>query len=89
MEQGFVEELKEKYVLVKGEAGDAQAAGKVLFTIHKSSFGFEGICLSEKLDQLEAWVVSVETPTLSQISVAVMKVNTSLRGYESGTGAEK
>lgn len=89
VEQGFVEELKEKYVLVKGEAGDAQAAGKVLFTIHKSSFGFEGICLSEKLDQLAGMDVSVETPTLSQISVAVMKVNTSLRGYESGTGTEK
>lgn len=79
VEQGFVEDLKEKYVLVKGEAGDAEAAKKILYTMTKSSYGFEGICLSEKLDQLAGMDVSVETPTLSQISVAVMKANTSLK----------
>lgn len=45
----------------------------------KSSYGFEGVCLSEKLDGLAGMDVSVETPTLSQISVAVMKANTSLK----------
>lgn len=79
VEQGFVEDLKEKYVLVKGEAGDAEAAKKVLFTMTRSSYGFEGICLSEKLEGLAGMDVSVETPTLSQISVAVMKANTSLK----------
>lgn len=79
VEQGFVEDLKEKYLLVKGEAGDAEAAGEILFTMTKSSYGFEGICLSEKLDRLAGMDVSVETPTLSQISVAVMKANTSLK----------
>ncbi|MCM1193753.1 MAG: ABC transporter ATP-binding protein [Butyrivibrio sp.] len=79
VEQGFVEDLKEKYVLVKGEAGDAEAAKKILYTMSRSSYGFEGICLSEKLDGLAGMDVSVETPTLSQISVAVMKANTSLK----------
>lgn len=79
VEQGFVEDLKEKYVLVKGEAGDAEAAKKILYTMTKSSYGFEGICLAEKLDGLAGMDVSVETPTLSQISVAVMKANTSLK----------
>lgn len=79
VEQGFVEDLKEKYVLVKGEAGDAEAAKKILYTMTKSSYGFEGICLSDKLEQLAGMDVSVETPTLSQISVAVMKANTSLK----------
>lgn len=79
VEQGFVEDLKEKYVLVKGEAGDTEAAKKILYTMTKSSYGFEGICLSEKLEQLAGMDVSVETPTLSQISVAVMKANTSLK----------
>ncbi len=79
VEQGYVEDLKEKYVLVKGEPADAEAAQKVMFTMTKSSHGFEGICLSEKLEGLAGMDVSVETPTLSQISVAVMKVNTSLR----------
>ncbi len=79
VEQGFVENLKEKYVLVKGEAADAEAAGGILYTMTKSSYGFEGVCLSEKLDQLAGMDVSVETPTLSQISVAIMRANTSLK----------
>lgn len=79
VEQGFVEDLKEKYVVVKGEAADADAAAKVLFTISGNRYGFEGICLAENLDKLAGMDISTETPTLSQISVAVMKVNTNLK----------
>lgn len=79
VEQGFVEDLKEKYVLVKGEAGDAEAAKGILYTMHRSNYGFEGICLSKDLDRLAGMDISLETPTLSQISVAVMKANTSLK----------
>ena len=79
VEQGFVEDLKEKYVSVKGESVDAVAAGKILFTMTKSSYGFEGICLAENMDKLAGMDISVETPTLSQISVAVMKENTNLK----------
>lgn len=79
VEQGFVEDLKEKYVVVKGEAADAEAAAKVLFTISGNRYGFEGICLAENLDKLAGMDISAETPTLSQISVAVMKVNTILK----------
>ncbi len=73
VEQGFVEDLKEKYILVKGEAADAEQAKKVLFSMNRSAYGFEGICLAEKLEGLAGMDVSMETPTLSQISVAVMK----------------
>lgn len=79
VEAGFVEELKEKYILVKGEAADADAAGKILFSISKSSYGFEGICLAENLDKLAGMDIARETPTLYQISVAVMKANTKLK----------
>lgn len=79
VEAGFVEELKEKYILVKGEAADADAAGKILFSITKSSYGFEGICLAENLDKLAGMDIFKETPTLYQISVAVMKANTRLK----------
>lgn len=79
VEQGFVEDLKEKYVSVKGEAGDAEAAGKILYTMTRSSYGFEGICLAENMDRLAGMDISVEIPTLSQISVAVMKANTKLK----------
>lgn len=73
VEQGFVEDLKEKYVLVKGDAADAAAAQDKLFTCSSSQYGFEGICLAENLDRLAGFNVSAERPSLTQISVAVMK----------------
>ncbi len=76
VEQGFVEELKEKYVLVKGDENDTEAAKKILFSISVNPYGFEGICLSEDLDRLAGMKLTKETPTLYQISVAVMKKNT-------------
>lgn len=79
VEEGFVEDLKEKYVIIKGEACDAEAASKILFSISRSAYGFEGICLAEKLGKLAGMDVSAETPTLSQISVAVMKAHTKLK----------
>lgn len=79
VEQGFVEDLKEKYVSVKGEAADADRASSILYTMTRSPYGFEGICLAENMDKLAGMDISVETPTLSQISVAVMKANTNLK----------
>lgn len=81
VEAGFVEDLKEKYVLVKGEAKDAEEAKKHLFSYTGSAYGFEGICLAERLDALAGMDIHVETPSLSQISVAVMKENSSLKMY--------
>lgn len=79
VEQGFVEELKEKYVAVKGESADAAKAGGILYSFRQSSFGFEGICLAEDVDKLAGMDVATETPSLSQISVAVMKHYTNLQ----------
>ena len=68
-----MEDLKEKYVIVKGEVKDLACAQKVLYSIHSTKYGYEGICLSEKLDELAGCDISVETASLSQISVAIMK----------------
>lgn len=76
VEEGFVEDLKEKYVLVKGEAADADRVGEILFSMNRSAYGFEGICLAGDLDRLAGLDVAMEIPTLSQISVAVMKAHT-------------
>lgn len=78
VEQGFVEDLKEKYIVVKGEKADEEAAKKVLYSMSANSFGFEGICLSSRLDELAGMDIACETPTLSQICVAVMKNNSKL-----------
>ena len=78
VEQGFVEDLKEKYILIKGDAADTEAAKKVLYTITANPYGFEGICLAENLDKLAGLNVTKEIPSLYQISVAVMRNNTSI-----------
>lgn len=79
MEQGFVEDLKEKYTVVKGEAKDADEAAKILYTMSRNTYGFEGVCLSENLDRLAGMDVGLERPSLSQICVAVMKANSRIR----------
>ena len=74
MEQGFVEDLKEKYVLVKGDAESAAKAKEVLFSFNDTGeYGYEGLCLAEDADKLAGLDVTKEVPTLFQISVAVMK----------------
>ena len=82
VEEGFVEDLKEKYVLVKGEAKDAQSAEKSLYSFSGNAYGFEGICLAADLDKLAGMDIRVEVPTLFQISVAVMKANSTLKLHQ-------
>lgn len=79
VEQGFVEDLKEKYILVKGEKEDADKLQGILIGFQKNSYGCEGLCLSEKLDKLAGFDVATETPNLSQICVAVMKQYSKLK----------
>lgn len=79
VEAGFSEDLKEKYVIVKGDAKDTEEAKKILYTISTSQYGFEGMCLAENLDKLAGMDVVKETPTLAQICIAVMKANSLLK----------
>lgn len=73
VEQGFVEDLKEKYVMVKGEVPDAEKAKKYLIGFQQGSYGFEGLCKTDDLDSLAGLDIAAEQPTLSQISVCIMK----------------
>ncbi len=75
VEQGFVEDLKEKYIAVKGETADIEAAKKILYTITTSNYGYEGICLAKDLDKLAGLDITTETASLFKISVAIMKKN--------------
>ena len=79
VEQGFVEDLKEKYVAVSGELSAKETAEKVLYSMESSSMGFEGIVLADRIDALAGLDVVLQTPTLSQIVVAVMKNHSELK----------
>ena len=78
VEKGFVEDLKEKYVMIKGEAAEGESAKEYLIGFTKNSFGYEGLCLADNLDKLAGPDIAVETPTLSQISIFIMKQYTTL-----------
>lgn len=78
VEEGFVEDLKEKYVVVKGDKESYEKAKGHLLNAHTNQFGYEGICLAADLDKLAGLDIVKEIPTLFQISVAVMKQNSVL-----------
>lgn len=78
VEEGFVEDLKEKYILVKGENADADKAEAILLSFQKNAYGYQGLCLAEDLDKLSGMDIATETPTLSQISIGVMRKYTAL-----------
>ena len=67
--------------MVKGELVDGSGKEMVTKTLCGATFsnyGFEGLCCVEDLDKLAGLDVAVETATLSQICVGVMKKYTLL-----------
>ena len=80
IEEGFVEDLKEKYVIVRGDIDDYEKAKGALIGISKSTMGFEGLCSSDNLEALSGLDIATEIPSLSQISVGLMKEHTTLAG---------
>ena len=79
VEAGFVNDLKQKYVLVKGDASLYEEAKSRLYSISYGNNGFEGIALANELDRLNGLQVTTEVPSLFQISVAVMKQNSLIK----------
>ena len=78
VEQGFVEDLKEKYVIVKGEKENAAAARRILYSFSESSYGFSGVCLTDRLNELAGMNIQTERASLTDICVAVMKAHSKL-----------
>ena len=72
-EQGFVTDLKEKYLLVKGEPSDAEFAEPYLIGMQKNSYGFEGLCKADRLEKLAGRKVITELPSLYRLSVGLME----------------
>lgn len=79
VEQGFVEELKEKYILVKGDSIENTELEKLFLGLNKTKVGFEGMLLASDLDKLAGMDVTCESPNLSQISIAIMKKYSKIR----------
>lgn len=73
IEQGFVEELKEKYIVVHGDSADHQKALPYLLSGSSNRTTFDGLALSEHAEKLAAMNIDSETPSLQQLSVGLLK----------------
>jgi len=76
LECGFVEELKEKYLIIKGDKEDLtntpDLSNKIIGISH-NRYGFEGLVEKEYFNSLNNKNIVSETPRLSQIAVSILK----------------
>ena len=73
VEKGFVEDLKEKYVLIHGDAANVSRAKPLMLSCTANSTSFEGIALAENAGTLSDFDCAVEKPTLQQLSVGILR----------------
>jgi ABC-2 type transport system ATP-binding protein len=73
IEQGFTEELKDKYIIVHGEAGDYDKAKGMLLAHSLNRTMFDGLSLAENAGKLSEIGADSERPTLQQLSVNLLK----------------
>lgn len=79
IEQGFVEDLKDKYVIVRGEPSEFDRAKNMLLSHSANKTTFTGLALSSNRRDFEALNAVCERPTLQQLSVELLKRAEELR----------
>lgn len=79
IEQGFVEDLKEKYILARGDAEDYENAKGLLMSHNSNKTAFDGLALSENRGKLEELGAACERPTLQQLSIGLLKYAEEIR----------
>lgn len=73
IEQGFIEELKEKYVIARGDAENYDKAKSLLLSGNHNRTTFDGLALAENAEKLAEIGVESEIPTLQQLSIGLLK----------------
>lgn len=73
IERGFIEDLKEKYVIARGDAENYDRAKPLLMSGSHNRTTFDGLALAENAEELAMLGVDSETPTLQQLSVGLLK----------------
>ena len=73
VEQGFVEDIKGKYIYIRGKEEKKDYAESLSLNVSVTRDGFEGVAISEQRDNLLKEGIEIYEPTLYQISVAIMK----------------
>lgn len=73
IEQGFVEELKDKYIIARGEAADYEKAKPLLMSHDSGRTMFSGLALAENAEKLAEAGADSERPTLQQLSIGLLR----------------
>lgn len=73
IERGFVEDLKDKYIIARGEPGDYDKAKALMLSHNVNRTTFEGLALAENARAFEELSAVCERPTLQQLSVGLLK----------------
>jgi len=73
VEQGYSKDIKEKYRFIKGKDEDFDKVLPNALNLIRTNDGFEGVILSENMEQIKNINIESFIPTLYQISVAIMK----------------
>lgn len=73
IEQGFIEDLKEKYIIVRGDAENYEKAKPYLLSGSHNRTTFDGLSTAENAETLASMNVDSEAPTLQQLSVGLLK----------------
>lgn len=73
LETGFVDDLKEKYIIVRGDPENFPAARELLLSFSVNSTTFEGLSYAENSDKLQRLGAVTERPSLQTLSVGLLK----------------
>lgn len=73
IEKGFIEDLKEKYITVSGDAQDYEKAKALLIGASHNKTTFEGLALAEHSEELAQIGAASETPSLQRLSVGLLR----------------
>lgn len=75
IEKGFVEDLKEKYIIVRDDIATYENTKKYLMTKSKNATVYCGLSLAENKAAIEEIGAATEIPTLQQLSVELLKMS--------------
>ena len=73
IEQGFIEELKDKYIMVRADTADREKIAPLMLTVSSGRTTVGGLALAEDAERLKATGALTEQPSLQQLSVELLK----------------
>lgn len=75
IEQGFTEDLKEKYIIVRDDVATYERVKAHLLTRSKNSMTYSGLALASERSEIEAFGAAAEIPNLQQLSIELLKLS--------------